>query len=82
MKMEEYVPKTMPSSNAKDKLRRVSPPKNINAKTTNNVAKLVNMVLLRVSFKLLLTISFIEEPFIFEIFSLILAKITIVSLTE
>lgn len=82
MKMEEYVPNIIPTSNASDNPRKVSPPKTIKDPTTNAVEKLVSKVRLKVSVKLKLTTS-INGLFLKRTkFSLILLKITIVSFME
>ena len=81
--IEEYVPTTIPTINDKDKSRKDSPPKTNIAATTKNVAKLVNIVLESVWFKLWLTIALGLSPcFAPAKRSLIRAKITMVSLIE
>ena len=82
MYIDEYVPNIIPISKVTANPCNASPPNKKSERTTSVVAKLVSKVRRRVSFILILTISSIDFPDNFTIFSLIRANITIVSLIE
>ena len=76
------MPTNTPIIIAKEKYCRTFPPKRYRVRTTNRVVNDVTTVLLRDSLILLFTIFDTSCLFKFFIFSLILSKITMVSLRE
>ena len=79
---EEYVPMTIPTSNAKENPFNTSPPNKKRIRTTINVVAEVISVLLRVLLNASLNTSYTADPDLILKFSLILSNTTTVSLIE